>query len=309
MPLKKLSKKRQKREDKPWMTAGLKTSRKKKFSLLIKANSSNDPACYKEYKEFLNLYTNMKKESRRKYYRDRAAEYRQNKAKTWMLINEISNRKRKSALSLKCIKNKKGEKLNESLSVANCLNEHFSSVGKRMANEIENEVDTKTLKNPLDYLPKTVKNSLFFTDIDISEILNLMAKLVAKKACGYDHISNRILKATSFIIAPFLCQLYNNCIHKGVFPDAYKIAKVIPLFKKGGDRESLDSYRPISLLPALGKLLEKLISVRVVRFFDAYNLFSPHQFGFRAKFSTDYAIVDIYEKLLSNLDKGLRPFR
>ena len=63
----------------------------------------------------------------------------------------------------KCIKNKKGEKLNESLSVANCLNEHFSSVGKRMANEIENEVDTKTLKNPLDYLPKTVKNSFFFS--------------------------------------------------------------------------------------------------------------------------------------------------
>ena len=90
-------------------------------------------------------------------------------------------------------------------------------------------------------------------------------------------------------------------------PDAYKIAKVIPLFKKGGDRESLvDSYRPISLLPALGKLLEKLISVRVVRFFDAYyDLFSPHQFGFRAKFSTDFAIVDIYEKLLNNFDKGL----
>ena len=48
-----------------------------------------------------------------------------------------------------------------------------------------------------------------------------------------------------------------------------------------------------------------MISVRVVRFFDAYELFSPHQFGFRAKFSTDYAIVDIYEKLLSNLDKRL----
>ena len=95
----------------------------------------------------------------------------------------------------------------------------------------------------------------------MSEILNLIAKLVAKKACGYDHISNRILKTTSYIIAPYLCQMYNNCIRQGVFPDAYKIAKVIPLFKKGGDKESLDSYRPISLLPALGKLLEKLISV------------------------------------------------
>ena len=46
-----------------------------------------------------------------------------------------------------------------------------------MAKDIENEVDSKTLKNPLDYLPKTVRNSLFFSDIDISEILNLIAKL------------------------------------------------------------------------------------------------------------------------------------
>ena len=218
---------------------------------------------------------------------------------------EISNRKRKSAASLKCITNKKGEKLNKPINIANCLNEHFSSVGKNMASEIENVVDPKSMKNPLDYLPRTVKNSLFFCDIDFAEILNLIAKLVTKKACGYDHISNRILKKTSYIIAPYLCILFNNCIRQGVFPDAYKIAKVIPLFKKGGDKESKDSYRPISLLPALGKLLEKLISVRVVRFFEAYDLFSPHQFGFRAKFSTDYAIVDIYEKLLSNLDKGL----
>ena len=48
-----------------------------------------------------------------------------------------------------------------------------------------------------------------------------------------------------------------------------------------------------------------MISVRVVKFFDAYNLFSPHQFGFRANFSTEYAVIDIYEKLLNNLDKRL----
>ena len=247
----------------------------------------------------------MKIEARLKYYQDKATEYGNDKAKMWLLINEISNRKRKQALSLKCITNKKGEKLSQPLNIANCLNEHFSSVGKDMANDIENVVDPKTLKNPLDYLPRTVTNSLFLSDIDVSEILCLIAKLVAKKACGYDHISNKILKLTSYIIAPFLCKLFNNCIRQGVFPTAYKIAKVIPLFKKGGDKESLNSYRPISLLPALGKLLEKLISVRVVRFFDAYDLFCPQQFGFRAKFSTEHAIADIYEKLLNNLDKRL----
>ena len=161
------------------------------------------------------------------------------------------------------------------------------------------------MKDPLDYLPRVVKNTIFFSDISLSEILNLISKLAIKKACGYDQISNKVLKATSYVIAPFLTTLFNKCMRQGVFPSAYKIAKVIPLFKKGNDREVCSSYRPILLLPALGKLLEKVIASRVVKFFDAYNLFSPHQFGFRAKFSCEYAVTDIYEKLLSNLDKGL----
>ena len=113
-----------------------------------------------------------------------------------------------------------------------------------------------------------------------------------------------MLKATSHVIAPFIVQLYNNCISQGIFPNAYKKkAQVIPLYK-GGDKDDMNSYRPISLLPVLGKLLEKVISVRIVKFFDKFNLFCPQQFGFRSKFSTEYAILDIYEKMLKNLDSG-----
>ena len=59
------------------------------------------------------------------------------------------------------------------------------------------------------------------------------------------------------------------------------------------------------MLPVIGKLLEKVVSTRTVNFLDKLNLFSPYQYGFRAKLSTEYAILDIYEKLLENLDKGL----
>ena len=81
-----------------------------------------------------------------------------------------------------------------------------------MAGKIDNEMGSKRLKDPLDYLPKQIKNSLYFSDIDYSEILRLISKLVLKKACGYDLISNRILKATSYIISPFLAKLFNCCI-------------------------------------------------------------------------------------------------
>ena len=74
---------------------------------------------------------------------------------------------------------------------------------------------------------------------------------------------------------------------------------------KGGDKENPSSYRPISLLPALGKLLEKIVSIRALDHLNENELLSKHQFGFRKHFSTEFALLDIYEKLLFNLDKNL----
>ena len=88
------------------------------------------------------------------------------------------------------------------------------------------------------------------------------------------------------------------------FLNSFKLAEVIPLFK-GGDKQDPDRYRPISLLPTIGKLFEKILSIRVLKFLSKHEIVSKHQIGFRAKFSTDYAFIDIYDKLINNLDKGL----
>ena len=135
-------------------------------------------------------------------------------------------------------------------------------------------------------------------------MLQQLSKLDPNKGSGYDIVSNRILSHTSAVIAPYLVYLFNMCLAQGVFPDSFKIAQVIPLFK-GGTRESPDSYRPISILPAIGKLFEKIIATGITQFFDKYKLFSPCQLGFREKLSTEYAVQDIYEKLLHNMDQSL----
>ena len=105
-------------------------------------------------------------------------------------------------------------------------------------------------------------------------------------------------------ISPYLELLFNTCIYHGIFPDIFKIAQVIPLHK-GGDKDDCNNYRPISLLPAIGKLFEKLISHRLSEHLDSHNILSHHQFGFRKNYSTELAVNDIHEKLLNNLDKGL----
>ena len=257
---------------------------------------------HQKYKTYLKIFTSVKDKARDLYYREKAALYSQDKSKTWSLINELSKRKRKKQTFVKRICIKPGQKIEDPKQIANCLNKHFGSVGKDMASKFDNDHKKKNgIPDPIEYVSANVKHCAYLHDTDLSEIIKIISNLVLRKACGYDLISNRILKATIQVISPHLVQLYNNCMSQGIFPDAYKKAQVIPLYK-GGDKEDVNSYRPISLLPALGKLLEKVISVRIVKFFDKFDLFCPQQFGFRSKFSTEYAILDIYEKMLKNLD-------
>ena len=98
-------------------------------------------------------------------------------------------------------------------------------------------------------------------------------------------------------------KLFNQCMEEGIFPDMLKTACIIPLYK-GEEKSEPTNYRPISLLPIFGKLFEKIIETRLVKFFDKKKIITPHQFGFRKYFSTELAITEIQNMLLKNLDEN-----
>ena len=230
------------------------------------------------------------------YDRQKFADYGHDKAKTWQHVNEIMKRKRKARSSIRKIRNKEGRDIYDVEGIANCLNEHFSSVGKNLA-----LIHDKNPKNPMDYITDRVERDISFCDTSSAEILDVILAQDEKKACGYDEINNKIIKKTSNVAAPYLETLFNASMKQGVFPECFKLAQVTPLFK-GGDKSDLGCYRPISLLPALSKILEKVIQVRMMSFLTENSILSEQQFGFRPKFTTEYAILDIYEKIINNLE-------
>ena len=91
-----------------------------------------------------------------------------------------------------------------------------------------------------------------------------------------------------------------------IFPDKLKIAEVIPLFKKG-DKSIFSNYRPISLLPSISKLFEKVIYQQLYKYFEDLNLFYESQYGFRKGHSTELASLELVNRLLSKIDKGEVP--
>ena len=91
--------------------------------------------------------------------------------------------------------------------------------------------------------------------------------------------------------------LINSCFTYGIFPNKLKLAKVVPVFKKG-PFNMLTYYRPISLLPTLSKLIERLICNRLLSFFTRNNTVVPTQYGFRHNRSTIHAILDLITSFL-----------
>ena len=88
----------------------------------------------------------------------------------------------------------------------------------------------------------------------------------------------------------------------GYVPNSFKTAKVIPIYK-AKDAQELTNYRPISLLPSISKILEKVIHKRLYTFLNSHTIFYASQYGFRPNHSTINAITEFTSYVMSSLDK------
>ena len=131
------------------------------------------------------------------------------------------------------------------------FNIFFADIGKKLTEKF-------SAKRNESYTKKTV-NSLFLQKTTITEISNILRDNKNKCSVDASNLNNYCLRLLASLISPFLCKVFNSCLNFGLFPDCLKFAKVIPIYKEG-DESDPSSYRPISLLPAVGKIFEKIFS-------------------------------------------------
>jgi retron-type reverse transcriptase len=124
-------------------------------------------------------------------------------------------------------------------------------------------------------------------------------------SAGFDDISPYLLiKCAPHIIKPLL-ELVNASIRDGIFPSILKKSVVIPIYKKGTEEDAAN-YRPVTLVPTLSKVLEKVIVSQLIIFLDKYNILNDFQFGFRKKHSTNDAIATVIENIIDNLNDKIK---
>ena len=164
------------------------------------------------------------------------------------------------------------------------LKEHFVSIGQKLASDIENT----DAHSPTAHM-KPAEAKFSFKPISVPQVVRIIKKLLNSKATGIHGIPNKTLKETANIIGPSLTDIFNFSVLTKVFPDDMKTGKVAPVYKPG-DKEDLNNYRPISVLPTVARVFEKILYGQVYEYFTSNKLLGNEQFGFRTLHSTALAL-------------------
>lgn len=264
----------------PWLNEEIYAAIKIRDKLLSK--TGNDEA----FKKQRNKITAMKRAAKKKYFSELISSKSDTKS-IWKAINYLSGKRSSPVIATEL--------------PVDCLNKHFSTVAEKViTNDYTRENDLLLLR---DYCES--KNIFTHLDIDffsVHEVYKELSLLKQSKARGFDDLDSKILTMSAPIIAEHLTYIYNLCIEKCYFPQAFKDAKVIPLFKSGNPNDP-SNYRPISILSTLSKPLEKHIKQSLLSHFTKFNLFHSNQSGFRKNHSCHTALTNLIEQWHSNINK------
>ena len=215
---------------------------------------------------------------------------------TWRTINQLLGKSTTSARVNELSIN--DTKITDPVKIADEFNRHFSEVGANLSRTLEVGDE-----RPEDYLVPT-DQEFKFSYISEQHVFRLLSKLSIHKSAGPDKISGRLLKLASPCISFSLARIFNSSISKGIFPNDWKCARVTPIFKSDLHSDP-SNYRPISILPIVARLFERIIFDQFYDYLMMNNLLAPEQSGFRPMHSTVSALLKATDLWLTNMDEGL----
>ena len=271
--------------DKPWFNSEIRYNirlrdklRKKSF----KTKSTQDLLLYKRQRNKVN---NMKKYAKENYINnisETISNYENgNSNKTfWQIMGRFMG---KSCCSTKIppLRTYNNEYAYTNEEKSEVLNNFFCTVST---------IDDANVNLPNFEL--RTNNTLSNINILQSEVIDILNLLKVNKAIGPDGISHRMLKYTSKTISVPLTKLFNLSLEQNIYPCLWKVAHVMPLYKKG-DKSEAGNYRPVSLISCVGKAFERVIFKHVYNHIADNNLLYKYQSGFLPRHSTVHHLIEI----------------
>ena len=280
-----------------FMTNGLLTSRRQKNFLHKKMVADPSPLNKTNFKTYRNTFNSLIRISKKMYYDEALEKNAKNPKKTWSILKEVAFGNAIKEGTPEIVVNDMA--VTDPKLIAENFNSFFTNVGLEIFNSVP----------PVDRLPEsyqTPKNNV--PDLDLGEtgpihVHEIIQTLLSKTSTDIDGISTKLIKKISRSIAVPLAHIFNLSLSTGIFPDALKTSRTIPIFKSG-DKLNMDNYRPISLIKTFSKILEKMVALKLSNHLDINKLLHQHQYGFQAKKSTEHHLIHVTNKIGSALNNG-----
>lgn len=278
-----------------WATKGIRKSRDTLYVLYNQKSMCNDQSFNNHVRAFSKIFKNVCINAKAIYIRNKIKHSDDKIKAVWKAINSEmgKNNKRTKDISIKL-----GTQLiTDRVDVARKFGEFFASIPLETTKFLDSsEYGAEAiLKESVDLSPPDFN----FRHTSCSEILSTFKYLKCKSTEDLWGLSVKALGSIINTIAPSLTDIFNSSIDRGCFPDLMKISKVVPIFKSGSCTNPSD-YRPVSVLPALSKIFEKIMLNQMLLHFNEHGILHNSQFGFTKGRST----LDAGVKLISHIMKG-----
>lgn len=267
-----------------WITKGIKISctRKRQMFILLREGQIN----IQEYRTYCRILKRVIRKAKQLSSESFIHNSRNKSRATWQLVKSITDNNDCRRPNLK--EAFEAESLQQLL---DGFNRHFTDAALN-SNLSPNANPTKVTGTNL---------NLFLEPTDNEEIIGIIQSLKTTNAVGHDQIPVKLLKYVRYQIADPLRHIINLSMTCGVFPSELRIATVHPIFKKG-EKSEFGNYRPISILPSISKILEKVYYVRMIKFIESKNLLNSNQNGFRKNKSTVRAMYQLINDVCDSLN-------
>ena len=278
---------------KPWITNNIKQMANYKHYLFKQYKNNN--ATFTTYNTYKNNLNRLLKKAKKEYYNKKFNDCKKNNKKTWKIINSILSKKIKKNENI-TLQDGEGREVDGPVDVANAFCEYFATIATRLDADIP-----VTVTDPMSYMPEPVPENFIPSPATEEEVVNIISSF-QNKSCHINSIPIFIFKKLSPYLAPVLCEIFNDAITQGIFPSTLKIARIVPIHK-GKSNKIANNFRPISLLPLVSKIIEKLMKTRAMEFITKNNILYNNQFGFRPGCSTSDAVLQFADDCVTALDK------
>lgn len=306
-----------KRNSYPWVDKELSylmLKRDKLHEIAVESKTNKlDSIEWFNFRQARNACAAMFKKKMIEFFSDKTASNFKSSKKYWEFYKTVVKTKKSSVTNINNIRLDDDTTVQDSNEMANVFNQHFTNL---LAKTEVSENDAKFYINET-FIKLKRNNSIKFDGVfSISktspeEIIETINNLDNTSSAGISGIPVKVIKFCMNELSIVLCEFFNYCISNGCVPDEFKYAIVTPLYKGKGDNCLVDSYRGISVLPPLAKVFERILSKRLILFFENNNLFFSNQHGFRSNHSCETAllsIVDEWKKHINDKEVNLALF-